>query len=67
MNFQAINVYNLMFLKCYLGNQQVQALRTVIKKQMEQEGLKGLAIAGGAVVALGAAVGLGIAILSKSK
>lgn len=33
---------------------------------MEQEGLKGMAVAGGAVLAVGAVLGLGITLLSRS-
>lgn len=50
----------------YLGNQQVIGLQTAIKKRMEQEGLKGMAIAGGAVLALGAVVGIGLAVINKA-
>lgn len=49
-----------------LGNQQVIGLQSAIKKRMEQEGLKGMAIAGGAVLALGAVVGIGMAVISKA-
>lgn len=49
-----------------LGNQQVISLQAAIKKRMEQEGLKGMAVAGGAVLALGAIVGLGMAVISKT-
>lgn len=43
------------------------SLQAAIKKTMEQEGLKGMAVAGGAVLAAGAIVGLGITLLSKAK
>lgn len=42
------------------------SLQTAIKKQMESEGLKGMAVAGGAVLAVGAVVGLGITLLSRA-
>ncbi|XP_021921996.1 mitochondrial fission 1 protein isoform X2 [Zootermopsis nevadensis] len=54
------------FLQIEPGNQQVQNLETSIRKTMEKEGLKGLAMAGGVVLAIGGLVGLGIA-LTKSK
>lgn len=41
------------------------ALQSAIKKQMEHDGLKGMAVAGGAVLAVGAVVGLGISLLSR--
>ncbi|KAJ9577023.1 hypothetical protein L9F63_006406 [Diploptera punctata] len=54
------------FLQIEPGNQQVQNLETLIKKRMEKEGLLGMAMAGGVVLAIGGLVGLGLA-LSKSK
>uniref|UniRef100_A0A6M2DC09 Mitochondrial fission 1 protein n=1 Tax=Xenopsylla cheopis TaxID=163159 RepID=A0A6M2DC09_XENCH len=53
------------FLQLEPANQQVTCLETVIKKKMEKEGLKGMAIAGGAVLAIGGLVGLGIALAKK--
>ncbi|XP_076066554.1 mitochondrial fission 1 protein [Oratosquilla oratoria] len=47
------------------GNRQVQELETTIKKKMEQDALKGAAIAGGAVLGLGALIGLGMALSKK--
>eukprot|EP00093_Oithona_nana_P004572 04572.XXX_110129_110690_1 [CDS] Oithona nana genome sequencing. len=47
------------------GNRQAQELETIIKKKMEKEGLIGMAVVGGATLALGGLVGLGIA-LAKS-
>ncbi|KAF5278268.1 hypothetical protein FQA39_LY18369 [Lamprigera yunnana] len=53
------------FLNIEPGNSQVIALETTIKKKMEKEGLFGIAIVGGCVLALGALVGLGMALVSK--
>ncbi|KAK4879044.1 hypothetical protein RN001_007190 [Aquatica leii] len=53
------------FLNIEPGNSQVIALESTIKKKMEKEGLVGMAVAGGFVLALGALVGLGMAIASK--
>ncbi|KAK5645619.1 hypothetical protein RI129_004083 [Pyrocoelia pectoralis] len=53
------------FLNIEPGNSQVMALETTIKKKMEKEGLVGMAVATGVVLAIGAAVGLGISVLSK--
>nr|QBH73482.1 hypothetical protein [Brunneria borealis] len=50
------------FLQIEPGNQQVQTLETLIKKRMEKEGLIGMAVAGGVVLALGGLVGLGLAL-----
>ena len=47
------------------GNRQAQELEQIIKKKMEKEGLIGMAVVGGATLALGGLVGLGIA-LAKS-
>jgi fission 1 protein len=51
----------------FLGNQQVISLQQTIKKKMEKEGLVGMAMAGGVVLAVGAIVGVGMAIASKVK
>lgn len=53
------------FLNIEPGNQQVLALQTAIKKKMDVEGLKGMAITGGAVLAIGAVVGLVMAATRK--
>ena len=53
------------FLNIEPGNSQVIALESTIKKKMEKEGLLGMAVAGGVVLAVGAVVGLGMAIASK--
>lgn len=49
-----------------LGNPQVISLQTAIKEKLEKDGLKGMAVAGGAVLAVGAIVGLGITLLSRT-
>jgi len=54
------------FLTIEPGNEQVQALETCIKKRMEKNGLFGMALAGGAALALGGLVTLGVA-LSRGK
>ncbi|KAF7281495.1 mitochondrial fission 1 protein [Rhynchophorus ferrugineus] len=54
------------FLTIEPGNQQVISLERTIKKKMEEEGLMGMAIVGGAVLAIGAIVGFGVA-LAKAK
>lgn len=53
--------------RVFLGNQQVISLQQTIKKKMEKEGLVGMAMAGGVVLAVGAIVGVGMAIVSKVK
>ncbi|XP_050307022.1 mitochondrial fission 1 protein [Anthonomus grandis grandis] len=53
------------FLSIEPGNQQVVSLEQNIKKKMEKEGLLGMALAGGAVLAVGAMVGIGLAIRKK--
>ncbi|CAG9784148.1 unnamed protein product [Diatraea saccharalis] len=55
------------FLEIEPANQQVLALERQINKRMEKEGLMGIAVAGGAVLALGGLVGLGIALASSKK
>ncbi|XP_050389078.1 mitochondrial fission 1 protein [Patella vulgata] len=47
------------------GNKQAVQLEDYIKKKMKKEGLMGIAIVGGAALALGGIVGLGLAALSK--
>ena len=49
------------------GNRQAQELEQIIKKKMEKEGLVGMAVVGGATLALGGLVGLGIALAKSSK
>lgn len=53
------------FLTIEPKNMQVISLESIIKKKMDKEGLVGMAVAGGAVLAVGALVGLGMAIASK--
>lgn len=53
------------FLSIEPGNQQVLSLESTIKKKMDKEGLVGMAMAGGVVLAVGALVGLGMAVASK--
>ncbi|KAG5885537.1 hypothetical protein JTB14_027392 [Gonioctena quinquepunctata] len=55
------------FLSIEPGNQQVLSLQETIKKKMEKEGLVGMAVAGGVVLAVGAILGVGMAIASKTK
>ncbi|XP_060517784.1 mitochondrial fission 1 protein [Cylas formicarius] len=55
------------FLSIEPGNQQVINLEQAIKKKMEKEGMVGMAVAGGVLVAVGAIVGVGMAIANKSK
>ncbi|KAG8224179.1 hypothetical protein J437_LFUL002301 [Ladona fulva] len=52
------------FLSIEPGNQQVLSLESNIKKRMSQEGALGIALAGGALLAIGGLVGIGFA-LSK--
>ncbi|XP_018335647.1 mitochondrial fission 1 protein [Agrilus planipennis] len=63
---QALNFLNA-FLNIEPNNSQVIGLKNVIEKKMTQEGLKGIAITGGAIVALGAVVSLGISLLGAAK
>uniref|UniRef100_R4G3Z5 Mitochondrial fission 1 protein n=1 Tax=Rhodnius prolixus TaxID=13249 RepID=R4G3Z5_RHOPR len=53
------------FLTLEPGNQQVQHLETVIRKKNGKDGLLGIALAGGVVLAIGGLVGLGMAIAKK--
>ncbi|ESO86379.1 hypothetical protein LOTGIDRAFT_195115 [Lottia gigantea] len=47
------------------NNRQATQLENYIKEKMKKEGLMGMAIVGGAALALGGIVGLGIAALAK--
>ncbi|XP_002734304.1 mitochondrial fission 1 protein-like [Saccoglossus kowalevskii] len=47
-------------------NHQALELEKLIKKKMNREGLMGMAIVGGAALALGSLVGLGVALAKKS-
>lgn len=51
------------FLQIEPNNQQVISLQEYCKKQLHREGITGLAVAGGATIALGALVGLGYALV----
>ncbi|KAK9873679.1 hypothetical protein WA026_023617 [Henosepilachna vigintioctopunctata] len=53
------------FLSVEPGNQQVLSLQQTIKKKLEKEGLKGMAMAGGLVLAVGALVGVALATKGK--
>jgi fission 1 protein len=53
------------FLAVEPNNRQAKDLEKIIKDRLTKEGLKGLAIAGGAAIALGGLVGLGMALASK--
>ncbi|XP_047987960.1 mitochondrial fission 1 protein isoform X1 [Leguminivora glycinivorella] len=55
------------FLEIEPANQQVLALERQVNKRMEKEGLIGMAVAGGAVIAIGGLVGLGLALASSKK
>ncbi|XP_064638594.1 mitochondrial fission 1 protein-like [Lineus longissimus] len=52
-------------LKVEPRNHQVHELKTYIDKKMKKEGLVGMAIVGGAALALGGLVGLGVALAKK--
>ncbi|KAJ8682999.1 hypothetical protein QAD02_018791 [Eretmocerus hayati] len=53
------------FLSIEPGNTQVQQLEALIKKKVDREGLKGMAIAGGVIVGIASVLGLGIAMAKK--
>lgn len=57
--------YTKAFLNLEPANLQVQSLDSTIRKRMEKEGLIGMALAGGAVLALGGLVTLGLALTKK--
>lgn len=54
------------FLQIEPNNQQVISLEEHCKKELHREGVQGLAVAGGATLALGALVGLGFALMKNS-
>ncbi|XP_059486403.1 mitochondrial fission 1 protein isoform X2 [Neocloeon triangulifer] len=60
---------SLQFIKAFLqiepGNKQVQELEKVVKNRMTKEGLTGMAVAGGAVLAAAGIIGLVGMALSK--
>lgn len=53
------------FLTVEPNNRQAQELEKVIKDRMTKEGLKGLALAGGAALVVGGLVGIGMALAGK--
>ncbi|XP_058799423.1 mitochondrial fission 1 protein [Phymastichus coffea] len=55
------------FLLIEPGNIQVQRLEVLIKKKMDREGLKGMAIAGGIIVGMAGILGFGIAMAKKDR
>ncbi|KAK4011138.1 mitochondrial fission 1 protein [Daphnia magna] len=57
--------YTKVLLQVEPGNRQVQTLKHTIEKRMEREGLKGMAIIGGAALALGSLIGFGVALARK--
>lgn len=54
------------FLSIEPGNQQVVHLERLIKKRMDKEGLIGMAMAGGVVVAMGAIIAVGMKLSGRS-
>ncbi|XP_060568229.1 mitochondrial fission 1 protein-like [Ruditapes philippinarum] len=57
-NYQEALKFTNMFLKIEPANQQVQQLQKHIKSKMRNEGLTGMAIIGGAALAVGGLIGL---------
>lgn len=53
------------FLNVEPANRQAQELQKIIKERMKKEGLMGMAIVGGAALAIGGLVGLGMALSRK--
>lgn len=53
------------FLQFEPENQQAKKLRVFIKEKMIKEGIMGMAITGGAVLALGGLIGLGLSLAKK--
>ena len=47
------------------GNRQAQELETIVTKKLEKDGMIGMAVAGGATLALGGLVGLGLAMAGR--
>lgn len=47
------------------GNRQAQELESIVSKRLEKDGMIGMAVAGGAAVALGGLVGLGLAMAGR--
>ncbi|XP_044750976.1 mitochondrial fission 1 protein [Coccinella septempunctata] len=54
------------FLSVEPGNQQVKSLEETIKKKLKNDGLVGMAVAGGVLLAAGALVGIALAGKGKS-
>lgn len=57
--------YTELFLKIESQNHQVKELQKYVKRQMRNEGLAGMAIVGGAALALGGLIGLGVHLAKK--
>lgn len=53
------------FLHIEPGNQQVANLETLIKKRMDTEGIKGIALASGLFLTIGAVAAVGISLASR--
>ena len=47
------------------GNRQAQELEAIVTKKLEKDGMIGMAVAGGATLALGGLVGLGLAMAGR--
>jgi len=47
------------------GNRQAQELEALVSKRLEKDGMVGMAVAGGAALALGGLVGLGLAFAGR--
>jgi len=47
------------------GNRQAQELESLVTKRLEKDGMAGMAVAGGAALALGGLVGLGLAFAGR--
>ncbi|KAL4220160.1 Mitochondrial fission 1 protein [Mactra antiquata] len=54
-----------LFLQIEPQNQQVQHIQKYVKNKMRNEGLAGMAIVGGAAIAVGGLIGLGVSLLKK--
>jgi len=55
------------FLQIEPNNQQVVTLQEYVKAQLKKETVKGITLAGGAVLALGGLVGIGFALAKKNR
>jgi len=47
------------------GNRQAQELEALVSKKLEKDGMVGMAVAGGAALAVGGLVGLGLAFAGR--